>query len=66
MIDLLSAWRKAFSATDEQQALAEMRLRSCRSCHFYGELCGVPYCRDCGCPLKGKVYASNRCRYWDS
>ena len=58
--EIAQSWITALNPTKEQIILAEARLKICNSCEFIGyrELTGNPFCKDCGCPLKKKIFSN--------
>lgn len=57
--EILLAYANLVNPTEEQQKLAEKRLSICTKCDFFGEAI-VDYCKECGCPLKGKIFSPNQ------
>lgn len=57
--EIMQAWVIAANPTPEQIKLADARLKICNSCEFvrHKEKTGNPYCSDCGCPLKKKIFS---------
>jgi hypothetical protein len=57
--EIVNAWIIAANPTKEQTILADARLKICNSCEFirHQERSGNPYCGDCGCPLKKKIFS---------
>jgi hypothetical protein len=57
--EILNAWLIAANPSQPQIKLASERLKICNSCKFiaYKEKTGNPYCTDCGCPLKKKIFS---------
>jgi len=68
--EIIDAWVIAANPTPEQIKLADARLKICNKCEFIGhrQLTGNPFCKDCGCPLKKKIFSReyNACpkNYW--
>jgi len=66
IITIADAWITAKNPTPEQKTLAEARWNICIQCPEFRaerEITGDPYCNDCGCPLKKKVFSKvyNEC-----
>jgi hypothetical protein len=66
IITIADAWITAKNPTDEQKNLAEARWNICIQCPEFRkerDVTGDPYCNECGCPLKKKVFTKqfNEC-----
>jgi hypothetical protein len=66
IVTIADAWITAATPTEEQKKLAEARWNICRQCPEFREkrdVIGDPYCNDCGCPLKKKIFTKtyNEC-----
>jgi len=66
IITIADAWITAKNPTPEQKDLAEARWNICIQCSEFREerdVTGDPYCNDCGCPLKKKIFTKqfNEC-----
>jgi hypothetical protein len=62
IVTIADAWITAANPTNEQKKLAEARWNVCIQCpEFRAErdVTGDPYCNDCGCPLKKKIFTRN-------
>lgn len=56
--EIIQAWKTSFNPSDLEELKAEARRKVCEEC----ESCSkglIPICKECGCPIAGKVYASN-------
>jgi hypothetical protein len=59
IVTIADAWITASNPTEEQKKLAEARWNICIQCSEFRaerEITGEPYCHDCGCPLKKKIF----------
>lgn len=66
IITIADAWITAANPTPAQKELAEARWNICIQCPEFRaerEVTGDPYCFECGCPLKKKVFSKkyNEC-----
>jgi hypothetical protein len=66
IITIADAWITAKNPTTEQRDLAEARWNICIQCPEFREerdVTGDPYCNECGCPLKKKIFTKefNEC-----
>lgn len=66
IVTIADAWITAANPTKEQKELAEARWNICIQCTEFRserEITGDPYCNDCGCPLKKKIFTKqhNEC-----
>jgi hypothetical protein len=66
VFSIIDAWIIANNPTEEQKALAESRFNVCIQCEEFREkrpVTGEPYCNNCGCPLKKKIFSKkyNEC-----
>ena len=60
IVTIADAWITAANPTKEQKELAEARWNICFQCDEFRakrELTGEPYCNNCGCPLKKKIFS---------
>jgi hypothetical protein len=56
---IADAWITAANPTPKQKELAEARWNMCLQCDEFREkrpVTGEPFCNDCGCPLKKKIF----------
>ncbi len=63
---IAKAWITAANPTTEQKELAERRYSICLGCEHFREkrpITGEPYCAECGCPMKKKIFTNvfNEC-----
>ena len=59
IVTIADAWITAANPTQSQKDLAEARWNICKQCTEFREKRDVtsdPYCNDCGCPLKKKIF----------
>lgn len=59
IITITDAWITAMNPTNEQKELAEARWNVCIQCTEFRkerDITGEPFCNDCGCPLKKKIF----------
>jgi len=66
IVTIADAWFTALNPTQEQKTLAEARWNICIQCPEFRakrDVTGEPYCNDCGCPLKKKIFTKtyNEC-----
>lgn len=66
IMTILDAWVVSLNPTEEQKNLANARWNICVQCPEFREerdFTGEPYCYDCGCPLKKKIFTKefNEC-----
>lgn len=66
IVTITDAWITAANPTTEQKTLAEARWNVCIQCTEFREkreITGDPYCNNCGCPLKKKIFTKefNEC-----
>ena len=66
IVDIADAWSIGRNPTEEQRILAEARWNICIQCEQFREkrpITGEPWCQDCGCPLKKKIFTKihNEC-----
>jgi len=54
--EIFNAWKVSFNPTDEQEEIAQERMKTCQSCEFKREVPAL-HCGACGCPLQKKVYS---------
>lgn len=57
--EIVTAWFTKATATDSEKARAEARLEICKECdqRIHNDTIGFWYCKECGCPLKGKAFS---------
>lgn len=59
--EIFEAWKISMNPTEQQENLAQERLKICLGCSYRKEvLNGVKwsaFCSDCGCPLNKKVFS---------
>jgi hypothetical protein len=63
IISIADAWVTAINPSTEQKDLAEARWNICVQCIEFREkrdVTGDPYCNDCGCPLKKKIFSKKQ------
>jgi len=59
IITIADAWITAANPTEKEKELAEARWIICTQCDEFRakrEITGEPFCNDCGCPLKKKIF----------
>ncbi len=66
IVTITNAWITAANPTLEQKELAERRYEICLGCEHFREkrkMTGEPYCAECGCPMKKKIFTNvfNEC-----
>lgn len=66
LLTIANAWITAANPTPEQKELAERRYEICVGCEHFREkrqITGEPYCAECGCPMKKKIFTDvfNEC-----
>lgn len=66
IVTIADAWITASNPTKFQKELAEARWNICIQCSEFRaerDVTGDPYCNDCGCPLKKKIFTKtfNEC-----
>lgn len=60
IITIADAWITAADPTPKQKELAEARWNMCLQCDEFREkrpVTGEPFCNNCGCPLKKKIFS---------
>jgi len=59
MLEIAVAWKRAANPTEEQQLIAEQRMKVCDTCEFNVFVESLMYfkCDACGCPISKKVYS---------
>ena len=55
--EIVNALADSFDPTEEQKSKAESRYEICLECDSRKSNGLFDYCKECGCPLKGKVYS---------
>jgi len=62
--EISQAWFDSYFGSKEQKLLAQDRLNICLTCPSKSEILKDKewslYCKECGCPLKKKVYSGLR------
>ena len=60
-LEIAVAWKRAANPTEQQQQVAEHRLKICDGCEYkqFRKLTRTFVCDACGCPLSKKVYSPN-------
>jgi hypothetical protein len=66
IVTIIDAWIIAANPNPEQKELAEARWNICVQCDEFREkrdITGEPFCNNCGCPLKKKIFTKeyNEC-----
>jgi len=65
--EIVVSWAIAANPSEEQKVVAQIRLHICNGdivdaygriqiCDYLGDSLGIPYCKKCSCPMKGKVF----------
>ena len=55
--EIVQSYATMIKPTEEQKALAEIRLDTCMKCEFWAKnATGIEYCSKCGCALKAKIF----------
>lgn len=59
LIEIAKAWIAEVDPTEEQQNIAEARLKICQGCEELKQedITNIYYCGKCYCPIKKKVYS---------
>ena len=70
LVEIAKAWMIACQPNEDQQLLAEKRLKICEQCPSMVESTVFKYkCNECGCPIGKKIYtgATGTCplHKWD-
>lgn len=56
--EIIQSYASMASPTEEQKQVAEVRLKTCMGCEFWGEnLLGIHYCKECGCATRAKIFS---------
>ena len=56
--EIIESYARMVNPTEEQKEVAEIRLKTCMGCEFWGEnAAGIQYCKRCGCATKAKVFS---------
>lgn len=56
--EIVESYARLINPTEEQKAVAEIRLRTCTGCEFWAQnAAGIHYCKRCGCATKAKVFS---------
>lgn len=55
--EIVLSYAAMVNPTEEQKAMAEIRLATCMECEQWKEnALGIEYCGMCGCATKGKIF----------
>lgn len=55
--EILLSYMTAMNPTEEQQKIAEERLKTCATCDFWVQSSLRDYCSKCGCTTSAKVFS---------
>jgi hypothetical protein len=63
VFEIAKAWRKSYFHNDNEEKMANERLKICNSCEFIKETVVGHICGKCLCPINKKVYSPdfNKC-----